>query len=67
MWVINYDFFIVLGALIGYTTFGDNFSAYLEEFECSITGESCGDVLASTILVIMVRGLFTQLKFLYAG
>ena len=65
-WLFKYVFFVVvLGLLIGYTELGD-INTHLETFERSIEEGVSGETLANSILVLLVRGLFSPLKFPYA-
>lgn len=63
----NVVLWLILGELIGYTDLGD-INAHLDAFERSIE-EGCSseeELLANSILVLLVRGLFSQLKFPFA-
>ena len=53
------------GVLIGFTELGD-INTHLEAFEHKIEEDHSDEVLADSMLVLMVRGLFSQLKFPYA-
>ena len=54
------------GALLGFTYLGD-INSHLDRFEQSLQTNTISDsVLAKTMLVIMVRGLFTKLQYPYA-
>lgn len=56
---------IILGSLIGYTDLGD-INTHLAQFEHSITNGNSEDTVANSMLVLMIRGLFSNLKFAYA-
>lgn len=63
----NVVLWLILGELIGYTDLGD-INAHLDAFERSIE-EGCSseeELLANSMLVLLVRGLFSQLKFPFA-
>ena len=53
------------GALLGFADLGD-INSHLAAFEQSLSTEMCDDSVATTMLVIMVRGLFTKLQYPYA-
>ena len=56
------------GALVGFTNLGD-INQYLRQFEQSLESPSDAvtpDGLAKSMLVIMVRGLFSRLNYPYA-
>ena len=54
------------GALLGFTNLGE-IDTHLTHFEQSLEGDKAeGPQLAKTILVLMVRGLFSSLQFPYA-
>lgn len=55
------------GELIGFTNLGD-INTHLDSFEQAISShsEEPQPVLAKSVLVFMVRGLFTKLQFAYA-
>lgn len=53
------------GALNGYTHLGD-VNSHLARYEKELGEQGERDTLATSMLVIMVRGLFTHLKFPYA-
>ena len=55
------------GALVGFVNIGDT-NSHLLEYECSLQQFSTPrhPVLAKTMMVFMVRGLFTSLRFAYA-
>ena len=58
--------FLYKGAIIGYTNLGD-INSYLEKFEQSLAKEDEAEKpLANSMLVLMVRGLFSRLHFPYA-
>lgn len=53
------------GHMIGYTNLGD-MTNHLVEFECAVKGNNNeSSVLAKSMMVMMVRGLFTTLRFPY--
>ena len=66
----------ISGSLVGYTEIGD-INSHLQAFEHSIqennselsseeaSSSSSGKIIADSMLVLMVRGLFTSLKFAY--
>ena len=58
--------YFLIGSLIGYTNLGD-VNTHLEAFEKSFEADDLvsGGILAKSMLVLMVRGLFSQLKFPY--
>ena len=51
--------------LLGFVNIGD-FNTHLSQYEASVSGESGEPVLAKSMLVLMVRGLFWNLNFPYA-
>lgn len=53
-----------LGEIIGYTELGD-INAHLDSFERSIE-EGSSETVANSMLVLLVKGLFSKLKFPYA-
>ena len=54
------------GALLGFTNLGD-INSHLDRFEQSLQANMISEsTLAKTMLVIMVRGLFTKLQYPYA-
>ncbi len=53
------------GTLIGFTNLGET-NNHLLQFQSSLSGDTFPQSLAKTMLVIMVRGLFSKLKFPYA-
>ena len=53
------------GALVGFANLG-NINQHLKQFEQSLQGDNITEPLAKSMLVLMVRGLFTNLQFLYA-
>ena len=53
------------GALLGFTDLGD-VNNFLLEFERSLTSDARAESLSKSMLVLMVRGLFTRLQFPYA-
>ena len=54
------------GALLGFTNLGD-MNSHLDHFEQSLQANMISEsALAKTMLVIMVRGLFTKLQYPYA-
>lgn len=53
------------GALIGFANLGD-INHHLQQFEQSLQGDNIAEQLAKSMLVLMVRGLFTKLQFPYA-
>ena len=53
------------GALLGFTDLGD-VNNLLMEFERSLTSDAPTESLSKSMLVLMVRGLFTRLQFPYA-
>ncbi len=50
---------------MGYTNLGD-VNTHLQEFEQSLEKEDVQEPLANSMLVLMVRGLFSKLQFPYA-
>ena len=61
--VIMYEH-IYVGSLIGFTNIGD-VNGHLLEFERSLNDLEVEDRLAESMLVIMVRGLFSKVEFPY--
>lgn len=54
------------GALVGFANLGD-INMHLQAYEHSLLGESpTSEPLAGTMMVFMVRGLFSKLQFAYA-
>ena len=53
------------GALLGFCNLGD-INTHLTAFERSLSTDRTDESLATTMLVIMVRGLFTKLQYPYA-
>ena len=54
------------GALLGFTSLGD-INSHLDRFEQSVETNTIRESLvAKTMLIIMVRGLFTKLQYPYA-
>ncbi len=60
-----WDCYCCLGFLIGYTELGD-INTHLVTFQHSIEAGVSEESLANSMLVLLVRGLFSQLKFPYA-
>lgn len=59
-------FHVHLGALIGFTNLGE-INRHLAAYESQVAGDRVEtEVLAHSMLVIMVRGLFSKLTFPYA-
>ena len=54
-----------IGALIGFTDIGD-INSHLDEYENQLANKELRAPLATSMLLLMVRGLFTHLKFPYA-
>ena len=54
-----------LGALNGFVRIGD-INSHLAEYEKQVADKEVKQPLATSMLVLMVRGLFTHLKFPYA-
>ena len=52
------------GHMIGYTNLGDMIN-HLIEFERAVKGNNESHVLAKSMMVMMVHGLFTTLRFPY--
>ena len=52
-------------SVLGFVNIGD-INNHLSQYEASLLGDSGEPVLAKTMLVIMVRGLFQNLNFPYA-
>ena len=55
----------VCSALIGFTDIGD-INSHLDEYENQLANKELRAPLATLMLLLMVRGLFTNLKFPYA-
>ena len=53
------------GALVGFANLG-NINQHLKQFEQSLQGDNITEPLAKSMLVLMVRGLSTNLQFPYA-
>ena len=54
-----------IGSLVGFVNMGD-VNTHLQDFEKSLNGEQRNrGTLASTMLVFMVRGLFSRLEYPY--
>ncbi len=53
------------GALLGFSNLGE-INHHLAQFERSISTETVPETLATSMLVIMVRGLFTKLQYPFA-
>ena len=53
------------GELIGFSNL-DNISNHLSAYEMALSGDEQPPMLAKSVLVFMVRGLFTKLQFAYA-
>ena len=56
---------VYIGALIGFTNIGD-INSHLDEYENQLANQELKAPLATSMLLLMVRGLFTHLKFPYA-
>ena len=54
----------VSGELVGFSNLGD-INSHLLQFQSSLEQEDSQEQLAKTMLVFMVRGLFSSLEFLY--
>eukprot|EP00731_Ephydatia_muelleri_P000111 Em0001g111a len=54
-----------IGCLTGFVDIGD-INCHLADYEKQLSNDNIRDPLASSVLVLMVRGLFTALKFPYA-
>ena len=54
------------GDLIGFTNLGDINQHIMIEFEHALNEDSSPPVLANSLTVFMVRGLFNKLRFAYA-
>ena len=52
------------GCLTGFIDIGD-INCHLADYERQLSNDDIRDPLASSMLVLMVRGLFTTLKFAY--
>ena len=52
------------GELIGFTNLGD-INDHLDAYEKALSGDQEPPSLAKSVLVFMVRGLFTKLQFAY--
>ena len=64
--IILMDEMHIRGALLGFTNLGD-INSHLDRFEQSLQANMISEsALAKTMLVIMVRGLFTKLQYPYA-
>ena len=55
----------MLGGPTGFANLGVN-NDHLAAYEQSFHTDACAESLATTMLVIMVRGLFTKLQYPYA-
>ena len=53
------------GTLVGFANLGDT-NNHLLQFEAALSGDSAPRPLANSMLVLMVRGLFSKLNFPYA-
>ena len=53
------------GTLVGFVNLGDT-NNHLLQFEAALQGDSPQQQLAKSMLVLMVRGLFSKVPFLYA-
>ena len=53
-----------LGGVVGFVNIGDN--NHLVEYEKTVTEDEGKEEIAKSMMVIMVRGLFSKLKFPYA-
>ena len=53
------------GTLVGFVNLGDT-NNHLLQFEATLTADSPPRLLANSMLVLMVRGLFSNLNFPYA-
>ena len=53
------------GMLVGFENLGDT-NNHLIQFEAALSGDTAPRPLAKSMLVLMVRGLFTSLRFPYA-
>ena len=62
---IDADVYVYIGALIGFTNIGD-INSHLDEYEIQLANQELRAPLATSMLLLMVRGLFTHLKFPYA-
>ena len=54
------------GAMVGFTNLGD-INSHLLAFEQSVIQDKSEESLAKTMMAMMVRGLFTPLRFAYAN
>lgn len=54
----------VTGALVGFANLGD-INSHLLQFQCSLDSNKKQEKLAKTMIVFMVRGLFSDFKFPY--
>jgi hypothetical protein len=61
----NISLYYIKGAVVGYTNLGD-LNTHLMEFEQSLEKDDVLEPLANSMLVLMVRGLFSKLQFPYA-
>ena len=57
--------YIYTGAVLGFTNLGD-INDHLKEYERLLSGEEASMPVANSMLVFMVRGLFSKLQFPYA-
>ena len=62
---IDADVYVYIGALIGFTNIGD-INSHLDEYENQLANQELRAPLATSMLLLMVRGLFTHLMFPYA-
>lgn len=51
-----------IGSLIGFTDLGD-INSHLDEYETQVASKELRAPLATSVLLLIVRGLFTHLKF----
>ena len=56
---------LLIGGLTGFVDIGD-INIHLSQYETQVCNDDIRDSLASSMLVLMIRGLFTNLKFPYA-
>ena len=56
---------LLIDGLIGFVDIGD-INNHLSQYESQVCNDDIRDSLASSVLVLMIRGLFTNLKFPYA-